>query len=509
MATKVQSNNIKDIIIETVNEIVDFVKVTYGPAGNKVMINSPYGRRIVDDGLEIVKAYKSDCDVKNAIIDHIKDMSIKTNEKVGDGSTSNLIMLQALMKEIAKSSKTPREIEEELQKGLIEFKKQLQSKAKKATNLSDLKAIARISYNDEQIATLIAELVYDLGPDGVITVENSSTTETTVERLEGLEMSSGYESQYMVNNPKMTCELNKPLILVCDYRITEAEDIQPLLEKVLKAGKRTLVIVADKVESKALNLMVQNNSTVFNAETKKPGPLNLLAVSIPPGDKAEFVQDLARITGAEPITHDKGIDFTTLELSHLGSCEKVVATNSMTAFIGCKGDKKEINSAVKTLKEAITKATTAYEKQKLQVRLAKYTNGVAIVKVGASTDNELNAKKEKIDDAINAVKSAYRGGIVCGGGLSLGRITTTSTILNKALKYPYNQLKENSEIETEAHELKENQAINAITKEVGDYMKLGIIDPVDVLIAGVDSAVSIASLLITTKGLIYEAKEKE
>lgn len=509
MAVQAKHKNIKDLIHDTVDEFVDFIKPTYGPAGNKVLISHPYDHQVIDDGVTIAKEYKSDDEAKNAIISIIREVAVKTNDRVGDGTTSSLIMLQALMKEIRSSNKSPREIVEELQKGLTEAKDQLKSKAKKVSGIKDLQRIAKVSYNDSHVSELIAALVNELGPEGVITTDNSTSLETTIERIDGMEVLSGFTSGWMVNNNKMECVIEKPVILVTNFRLTQEADILPIIDKAYTTGYKSVVIFAEHIEGSALQYLLLNNSTVFNPIKQKVGSMNFLAIALPHGDKTEFVMDLAILTGADAITVDKGYDFTKLEMSQLGKCAKIVASKEKTIIYGSKGKKEEINKAISILKDMIAKARSSYEKERLERRLARFTNGIAVVKVGAATENELKTKKAKIEDSVNAVKAASKGGVVCGAGLSLSKIQTSSQILNKALKYPFHQLKENSELDIDLQDLKENQAVNAVTKEIGDYLKLGIIDPVDVLIAGVESAVSIASLLITTKGLIYEVPEKK
>lgn len=504
----VPKNEIQKLVLESVNEFVDYIKATYGPAENKVLLKRKYHSQVIDDGVSIAREYESDSEAKNAIISIIREVATRTNDRVGDGTTSSLIMLQAIMHEISKSNKSPRKIIEELNLGLEHVKVQLHENAKKITTKAELRQIAKISFNNNEIADLIASLVYEVGSNGLVNVDDSNNTGvTTGEKVEGLEINSGYASPYFVNNDKKECVLHNPFILITDFRFTSQGDLLPLMEKVLKTGKG-LLIVAERVEGDALKNLLINNSTVMNPETKALGAMNLLVVNIPPGNKEEFINDLATITGGETFTVAKGADFDKINLNQLGRCDKIVAGDKNTVLIGSKGSKSAIKQAITSLSAEINLATSPYEKESLERRLAKFTNGVAVIKVGAPTENEQKALKAKVDDAVNAVKVAYRGGVVCGAGLALARLVTSSPILNKALKYPFQQLKENSDIEINLHELKSNEAVNAVTYEKGDYLKLGIIDPVEVLIAGVESAVSIASLLISLKGALYETEKK-
>jgi len=489
-----------DVIQSAVNKLVNFVRPTYGPAGNKVIISKVTHAIVVDDGVQIARDFELPDSAENAVVKVVREVAIKTNDRVGDGTTSSLIMLQAIINEIARLGKSDGHgLSLELTKGLNEVKEQLLKSAKKITTKEDLKKVARVSFDDAKISEMIADLYFKMGADATITIDRSPTMDTSTETSDGLTIKNGYISPYMITNPdRMETVIEKPYILFTDYRITEANDLLPLMNKLAEKNVRELVVIAENMEGTALATAVLN---------KVQGKFLTVAVVAPSDNRKVSLEDMALMTGAHMFTESKGDKLENAELEQLGRAARFICRRSESVIVGPKGKKADVAAAIASLKEAIANETDESRKKESTMRLAAMTNKVAVIKVGAPTENEQRALKYKVEDAVNAVKAAYKNGVVCGAGLSLYRLKTSSPILNKALKYPYRQLLVNMGIDEEL-DLAEGEAYNVVTGRTGKFMEVGVVDPVDVLIAGVESAVSIASMLITSSGIICEAPKK-
>jgi chaperonin GroEL len=497
----VKQGNVFDIIQSTVNKIVNLIRPTYGPAGNKVIISKMTHRLVVDDGVQIARDLEFEDEAENAVLNIVRETAVKTNDRVGDGTTSSLIMLQAIINEVSKLGRRDgHKIEKELNKGFTEVEAQLRSQAKLIKTKDELKKVARISFDDQKISEIIADTWFKLGKDGVVTADRSGTMETFAEITEGIAINRGYISPYMITNPaRMEGVVEKPYILLTDYRMTEVNDIIPIMN--LLAGKQilNLVIIADNLEGNALATAIIN---------RMQSKFNVTAINIPAGEnKVTFLEDIAVMTGGKVFSQAKGDKIETAKIEDLGRADRFIAKRDSSVIIGPRGKKAVIQKAIEDIKLSASIEASEVAKKEAEKRVARFSNKVAVIKVGAATEAEERALKYKVEDSINAVQAAYRGGVVCGAGLSLSRIVTCSPILNEALKAPHKQLKDNMGIEN-VRELDQNEAINAITGKIGDYMEIGVLDPVDVLIAGVESAVSIASLLCTTSGMICEAQKK-
>lgn len=507
--TKIQitTKNPFTIIKSAVDKTVDLIKPTFGPAANKVIISKVTHGMVVDDGVQIARDLELPDANENAVLKVIRETAIRTNDRVGDGTTGALIMVQAIVDQVSKKQRWHgHKIALELKNAVVEVKDQLLAQAKPVTTREELKKVARVSFDDPVISEIIADTWHKVGKDGVITIEGSVTAQTTVEMADGLSFKRGYLSPYMVTNPqRMESVVEKPYILLTDYRLTESGDILPIMN--ILAGKQilNLVIIADGVEQSAMATIILN---------KMQGKFNCVAISIPQTeDKNVFLEDVAILTGAKVFSMNNGkklIDAngnSTVKFEDLGRAERFVAKEDSSLVVKPRGKKADIGKAITDLKLAIEDTADEKKKKFLINRLAMFTNQVAVIKVGGATENEQRALRYKVEDAVNAVKSAYRGGVVCGAGLSLYRLKTSSALLNEALKYPHKQLMENMGID-DLPELKEGEALNVITMKTGKYLEVGVIDPVDVLIAGVESAVSIACLLVTTSGMIVEPPQQ-
>lgn len=490
-----------ETIQSAVNKLVNFVRPTYGASGNKVIISKQTHKLVVDDGVQVARDFELEDPAENAVVNVIREVAIKTNDRVGDGTTSSLIMLQAIINEVSHTKFRGRQVAEELKRGLEEVKEHLTKTAKQISSKEDLKKVALISFDNEPIAEMIAELYHKLGKDGIITIDKSSTMGTTTELTDGIKIDRGFISPYMITNPdRMEAVVEKPYILLTDYRLTNATDLIPLMEKMAKHDKRELVVICDNMEQSALSTAVVN---------KIQGKFLTVAIVAPSGDDRKvFLEDVALLTGAKMFSEGKGDKLESAELSDLGRAEKFICKGTESIIVSPKGKKSIIKDAVSNLKSAIALETNDKRKDALVKRLGMFTNSIAVIRVGAPTENEQRALKYKVEDATNAVRVAYRNGVVCGAGLALANIKTSSKILNEALQYPSRQLAENMGIEIPT--LVEGHATNVVTGKSGKYMDVGVADPVDVLIAGVESAVSIASMLVTSSGIIVEVpKEKE
>lgn len=502
MKVKIIHKDSFQTIMSAVNKMVDFIAPTYGPAANKAIIDKQIYRMVVDDGVQIARDFELSDEGENAVVKVIREVAIKTNDLVGDGTTSSLIMLRAIMQEVAKLNvRDGRMITEELKRAAEEAKEELLKKAKKISTKAEIEQVARISFDNPKIAAIIAELLFKVGKEGVIEIDQSNTLDTIAEHAEGIEIERGFISPYLINDPvRMMATLERPYILITNYAITNAHDLLPIMEKVIKEGnKREMVIIADNIESDALATLIQNRlrATFMGVAIQTPSTL----------DKAQFLEDLAILTGATVFTQEKGNRLDAAEIKHLGRAKKVVVRQNKSVIIGAEGKRSIIEAEKNGIRALLEGNLKENDRQKLQLRLARLNNGVAVIKVGAPTETEAKALKYKVEDAVNATKAALAGGIVCGSGIALSQIHTSSPILNRALQYPFKQLKEN--IGVDDMDLKPNEAYNAVTREAGPFMKVGVIDPVDVLIAGINSAVSIASMLVTTHGILVEEKLKE
>lgn len=478
---KKYTQQLSPLIFEATDKLVNFIRPTFGPAQNKIIIQEGRFQEVIDDGVATAKKFELEDEFENAVIKLIKEVAIKTNDRVGDGTTSSLIILQALMKALKEDKRPAREIIEELKLGFEDFKKQIKERAKQISTEEDLRKVAYISFNNEKIAEVIAKIFFELGHEGIVTIEESRSMETTHNIVKGLQFPRGFISSYFINvSDRAETVLENPYILVTDQEIYDVNNLIPILDKALKAGRQVLII-ADDVRGEALGSLV--------ITYLKKGYL-CPAVKAPyySNDKYEFLMDVAELTGANFMVAHMNKELKDLELEDLGQAERVVLTKDSTTIIGGKG--KNLEEYVTKMKAIIDSLESELKKDKTKERLAKLTSGVAVIKVGGATENEMKSLRYKVEDAVNATRVAYKEGVVPGAGTTLASIETSSSILNAALQVPYQVLLENLEIDK---------------LEVGE----DIIDPVEVLIAGCESAISIVSLLINTKGILVDANEKD
>ena len=501
-----------EVIKSAVNQMVDIIRPTFGPASNKVIIDKYTHRIVVDDGVQVARDFKLEDPTENAIVNLIRETAIKTNDRVGDGTTNSLIILQAIINEIGRRTKIDgRKIEIELKQGLKEVKEHLLKRKKEINSKEELKKVALTAFNNEKIAEMLSDTYYKIGKNGIITIETTPAMETTIEMTNGIKINKGYISPYMINNSeRMETEILRPYILLTDYRLTENSDIISIMEKMAKERKFGLVIIADNIEQQALATLVINLPQVMNPQTQKLGTFPSVAISAPYTDieRKLWLEDIALMTGATVFSVEKGSKLEEITIDDLGRADKFICRQDESIIVNPKGDKKDRLNAIINLKKLIKNEIKQKKKEELEKRLGLFTNSLAVIKVGASTESEQKSLKYKVEDAVHSIKSAFINGVVCGSGRSLLNIKTSSDILNNALQYPHRQLLENMGLDSIINYSDDNEVFNVITEKIGNFMDVGVIDPVDVLLAGIESAVSIASILITSSGIIIEHKSK-
>ena len=508
-----------------VDKLADTVKVTLGPKGRNVVLDIGYGApHIASVGVSIAKEIDLEDKFENIGAAIIKEAATKTNDMAGDGTTSATVLAQAIISEGLKNvaaGANPMAIRSGLQKGSAAIVEALKKLSKTIGNKSEIEQVATISAQDAEIGEMLADIMHELGKDSVITVEESQTFGLSKEVVEGMQFDKGYVSPYMVTNTeRMEAEYEDPFILITDKKISSLQEMIPVIEKIAKAGKKELVIIAEDIDGEALTTLIVN---------KIGGRFNSLAVKAPGfGDRRkEMLQDIAILTGGQVISEEVGLKLENIELKMLGRARKVISTKENTTVIEGKGAKKEIDARVGQIKKEMERSDSDFDKEKLQERLAKLAGGVAVIKVGAATEIEMKAKKDKIEDALNATKAAVEEGIVAGGGVALVRTLSVLEnvkvddeekigikILKRALEEPLRQIAQNAGKDgaVVAAEVKKGTGgfgYNAATDEYVDLIKAGIIDPTKVVRAALQHAVSAASMLLTTEAVVTDLPEKK
>ncbi len=513
------------LLKQGVDALANAVKTTLGPKGRTVVIDHGYGSpTITKDGVTVAKEVQLEDKQMNLGAELVKEVASKTADVAGDGTTTATVLAQAMVGEGLKNitaGANPLAVRRGMEKALEAMVKELQEKVSQPVSGDMIESVASISANDREIGKTIADMVKKMGRDGVITVEESQTFGISEETVSGMRIDKGYVSHYMVTNQdRMEAEYNDPLILVTDKKISSVQELVPILEKVLKAGKKELVIVAEDLDGEALATLVVN---------KLRGIFNALAIKAPGfGDRRkEMLQDIAIVTGATYITEDMGRKLDSVELEDLGSARKVVSSKEFTTFVDGKGDKKEIENRAASLRVILEKTESSFDKEKLQERLAKLSGGVGVIKVGAATEVEMKEKKHRIEDAIAATKAAVEEGIVPGGGVALLRAMSVLEkvkaegeeligvrIVRRAVEEPLKTIasnagKDGSVIVEEVKKLSGTMGYNAEDDQYVDMVKAGIIDPTKVTRSALQNATSVASLLLTTECVITEKPKKE
>lgn len=504
-------DNTFNTIHSAVNKMVGFIEPTYGPANNKVIIDKFAYRMVVDDGVQAARDFELPDPAENSIVKLVREVAVTTNDRSGDGTTGSLITLKGIINEVQKqTSFNGRAIELELKEGLKEAKEQLLAQAVMIDSHEDIKKVARVSFDNVHITDMIADLYFELGKDAIITIDKSPTMETTVQKTDGTQVNTGYISPYMVTNPeRMETEFEKPHFLITDYRLTEASDITPVMNLMAKEQLKNLVVIAENVEQNALATMIVNLPHVVNPKTQKNGTFHSIAIPLPKvDDRTAYMEDLALLLGARVFSQEKGDKLGNVTVADLGTAKRVIVKQEETIIIDPQGNKGDVATSITSLRSAIEKENNSKKKKALEKRLARFTNTLAVISVGAPTENEQKALKYKVEDTVHSVKAALQGGVVRGSGLALANITTSSPILNEALKYPARQLRENMGLKGNI-ELSTDEAVNVVTGEKGHFLSVGVLDPAQVLLSGIESAVSIAGILLTSAGVLVEHQKEE
>ncbi len=514
-----------------VDTVANAVRVTLGPKGRNVALGKSWGGpTITNDGVSIAKEISLADKFEDMGAAIVKEVATKTNDKAGDGTTTAVVLTQSIIHEGLKktsmganSMMVRRGIEAAAKDAVEELKKM----AKPVKNKAEVRQVATISAESEELGERIADIVEKVGKDGVVTVEESQSFGIESDFVEGMEFDKGYVSAYMMTNPeRMEAEMKDAPILITDKKISAVKDILPLLEKVAQSGKRDLVIIADDVDGEALATFVVN---------KLKGVFNVLAVKAPGyGDrKKEMLSDIAVTVGGHVISDDLGLTLEKVELAQLGRANRVIATKDSTTIVGGKGKKGDIEKRVDQLKTQLENTDSKFDKEKLQERIAKLSGGVAVLRVGAATETEMKYLKDKIEDAVNATKAAIAEGIVPGGGAALAKVSARLqknlesavkqggdefaagyTILVQSLTAPFRQIVRNAGREDEMVLLAEisgnnMKGFNAATEEIVDMLEAGVIDPVKVTRSGVENAASAAAVLLTTEAAVADIPEEK
>ncbi len=516
-------------IQEGVRKSAHAVKVTLGPRGRNVVLDRSYGGpRITNDGVSIAKEISFKDKFENMGADIVKEVANKANDQAGDGTTTAVVLLEALMEEgLSRVTKggNAMAVRTGMEKARDAAVAELKKMAKPVTGKADVKQVASISAESEELGAIIAETVDKVGKNGVVTVEESQGMELSYEVVEGLQIDKGYVSAYMVTNAeRMEAEMRDATILVTDKKIGSVQEILPLLEKIAQSGKKEMVIIADDIEGDALSTFIVN---------RLRGTFSVIAVKAPGyGDrKKEMLADIAAVVGAEVISADTGATFENATLGMLGKASRVVATKDTTTFVGGKGKKADIEARVKQLQAIMENSDSKFDKEKLEERIAKLSGGVAVIRVGAATETEMKYLKDKIDDAVKATKASIEEGIVPGGGTALAKVSKILSgtadakkmsadekegyeIVVRALSQPLRQIAINAGkddagvIVRQVEDAKGFAGYDAMKDEmVDDMVKAGIIDPVKVTRGAVENAVSAAAILLTTEAAIADIPE--
>ena len=528
MAAKVVyfSSDSRDRMLRGVNILANAVKVTLGPKGRNVVIEKSFGApRSTKDGVTVAKEIELEDKFENLGAQLIREVASKTNDKAGDGTTTATVLAQAIVVEGLKSvaaGMNPMDLKRGVDKAVIKIVEEIKNSSKKVTTNQEIAQVGSISANgDNDIGAMIAKAMDQVGNEGVITVEEAKSLETELDVVEGMQFDRGYLSAYFVTNAeKMEAILDDPQILIFEKKLSSLQPLLPVLEAVVQSG-RPLLIIAEDVEGEALATLVVN---------KLRGGLRVAAVKAPGfGDRRKaMLEDLAILTGGQVVSEDLGIKLESVTLDMLGTAKKVTITKDDTTIVDGAGDKTGIEGRIAQIKAQIEETTSDYDKEKLQERLAKLAGGVAVIRVGGSTEVEVKEKKDRVDDALNATRAAVEEGIVAGGGVALLKASLVLegftgdnddqnagiAIVRRALQAPIRQIAENAGVEGSivVGKVLENKSatfgFNAQTEEYVDLVAAGVIDPAKVVRTAVQNAASVAGLLITTEAAIAEAPRK-
>ncbi|MDY3712709.1 MAG: chaperonin GroEL [Agathobaculum sp.] len=510
-----------------IDQLADTVKVTIGPKGRNVVLDKKFGAPLItNDGVTIAKEIELEDAYENMGAQLVKEVATKTNDVAGDGTTTATVLAQAFVREGLKNvaaGANPMVMRRGISKAVAAAVESIAQNSKAVDGTNDIARVGAISSGDEEIGKLIAEAMEKVSTDGVITVEESKTAETYSEVVEGMQFDRGYVTPYMcTDTEKMEAVLDDALILITDKKLSNIQELLPILEQVVKSGKK-LLIIAEDIEGEALSTLIVN---------RLRGTFTCVAVKAPGfGDRRkEMLRDIAILTGGTVISEEVGIELKDATMDMLGSARQIVITKENTTIVDGAGDKQDIASRVNEIRGAIERTTSDFDREKLQERLAKLAGGVAVIKVGAATETEMKEKKLRIEDALNATRAAVEEGIVAGGGVAYvnaiaaveklaegatGDEKTGMMIVARGLEAPMNQIAYNAGIEGAIvvdkvkHCGKVGYGFDAATETYGDMIQNGIVDPTKVNRSALQNAASVASMVLTTESLVADKKEPQ
>jgi chaperonin GroEL len=512
-------------LLTGVNRLADAVRVTLGPKGRNVVIEKSFGSpTVTKDGVTVAKEIELEDRFENMGAQMVKQVASKTSDVAGDGTTTATVLAQAIFREGSKlvvAGMNPMDLKRGIDKAVKAIVEELSNLSKPTRDTDEIAKVGTVSANgDETIGTMLAEAMQKVGKEGVITVEEAKSMESTLELVEGMQFDRGYLSPYFVTDPdRMEVDLEEPLILLHEKKISSMKDLLPVLEQVARQGK-PLLLVAEEVEGEALATLVVN---------KIRGTLNVAAVKAPGfGDRRKaMLEDMAILTGGQVISEELGLKLENVTLKDLGRAKKVVIDKDNTTLVDGAGGKKAIEGRCQEIRNQIDKTTSDYDREKLQERLAKLAGGVAVIKVGAATEAEMKEKKARVEDALHATRAAVEEGIVPGGGVALiraqkaldaleGKLEAEQaagvSIIRRAVEEPLRRIAENAGVEgsivvDKVKNGKGGFGFNAQTEEYEDLVKAGVIDPTKVVRSALQNAASVASLLLTTEAMVAEKPE--
>lgn len=520
----VYGDQARKALLKGLNALADAVIVTLGPKGRNVTIAEEYGsQRVTKDGVTVAKEITLKNPLENVGAKMIVEAATKTNDKAGDGTTTATLLAKVIANEgfrYVMSGANPMDVKKGLEKGVDVVVDALKKQAKKIDGKDEVAQVAAISANnDKELGDLIASVMEKVGKDGVITVEEGKAFVDQIDYVEGMQFDKGYVSPYFVTNTdKLEAVYEDVVVFITDKKISNVQEITPLLEKVMQSGNKPLLLIADDIDNQALATLLLN---------KLRGVIRVVAVKAPGfGDRRkEMLKDIAILTGGQVITEELGRKLDSVELTDLGQAKKIIVTKDNTTIVDGAGDKAELAARIAEIKSAIEVTTSEYDREKLQERLAKLTGGVAVIKVGAASEVELKEKKDRIDDALNATRAAIEEGIVAGGGVAyfdaaeaLSKVKTDNQdqqfgvdILRKALHSSVRQIAINAGVEAGVVEAKTGKGVgyDAKNDRYVDMIKEGILDPVKVSRLALTYAASVATMILTTEAVIVEEKEKK
>jgi chaperonin GroEL len=527
MPAKMISYNTKarEHLLKGVNTMADAVKVTLGPRGNNVVLEKPWGSpTVTKDGVTVAKEIELEGKFENMGAQMVKEVASKTSDVAGDGTTTATLLAQAIYNEgqkLVAAGSNPMALKRGIDKGVAAIVEELKKLSKPIKDKIEITQVGAISANnDEMIGKLISEAMDKVGKEGVITVEEAKSMETSLEIVEGMQFDRGYLSPYFVtDSEKMEVSLEDPYILLHEKKITNMKDLVPLLEEIAKTGK-SLLIIAEDIEGEALATLIVN---------KLRGTLTCAAVKAPGfGDRRKaMLEDIAILCGGQVVSEDLGIKLENISTNDLGRCKNIKIDKDNTTIVDGAGSRKDIEARMRQIRAQIEETTSDYDREKLQERLAKIVGGVSVINIGAATETEMKEKKARVEDALNATRAAVEEGIVAGGGIALvrclGALEKTNVvveekngipILKRALEVPLRQIAENAGYEgsvvlNKVLEGKDDFGFNAVTEKYENLLAAGVIDPTKVVRFALQNAASVAGLMLTTEAMIAEKPEKK